>query len=214
MNFKQAFGRHLKIIRKSKGLTQEKLSELIGIHPRQVSKIETGDHFPTSSTIENLCVELTISPRDLFNFEFDNEAISMSTGTGTTYNYKATIKNNVVYLHDPLKNKQVTETFRYDEVDEEMFVIAKNIKRSVIVQYNHDNGTSKTVEYFPDRSYKIVDSNKDSEIQALLSKIRELAQDNLYFDFMKLMVNSLNNDEDLDKLEMFIAGIKLANKGR
>ncbi len=36
--FKQAFGRNLKQIRKSKDITQEVLAEMIGIHPRQVSK--------------------------------------------------------------------------------------------------------------------------------------------------------------------------------
>jgi transcriptional regulator with XRE-family HTH domain len=213
MNFKQAFGQHLKIVRKSKGITQERLSELIGIHPRQVSKIETGDHFPTSSTLENLCVELQILPKDLFSFEFD-DVFSLNTGTGTVYNYKATIRNNVVYLHDSVRSAKIARTVVYNDIDEEMFIMAQNIKRSVIVQYNYDDGVSKTVEYFPDRSYKIVDASKDAEIQALMNKIRELAQDDLYLDFMKLMVSALRNDEDLDKLEMYIAGIKLASKNR
>ena len=80
MNFKEAFGKNLKQIRKSKNITQEALAEMIGIHPRQVSKIETGEHFPNSTTLENICISLSISPRELFNFNL--QEIIAETGTG------------------------------------------------------------------------------------------------------------------------------------
>ena len=37
INFKEAFGKNLKQIRKSKNITQETLAEMVGIHPRQIS---------------------------------------------------------------------------------------------------------------------------------------------------------------------------------
>jgi len=213
MNFKQAFGKQLKTIRKSRKMTQERLSELIGIHPRQVSKIETGEHFPTSTTLENLCIELDATPKELFNFELAGDREYVNTGTGVVYNYKATVKNNVVYLHDIQKNITHAQKATSDEIDEEMFVIAKNINRSVIVQYVYEDGTSKTIEYFPNRTYKVI-NNKDAEIAALNENIKKLAKDDQYFEFIKLAVGALKNKEDLSKLEMLLAGIKLANKNK
>lgn len=61
-DFKHAFGARVKFIRKSRNLTQEKLSEMIDIHLRQMSKIETGEHFPSYKTLENLCFSLNIQP--------------------------------------------------------------------------------------------------------------------------------------------------------
>lgn len=70
-NLKQAFGANLKLIRKSKNITQEKLSEMIDIHPRQMSKIENGEHFPSAKSIEKICLALGVPLRVLFDFEID-----------------------------------------------------------------------------------------------------------------------------------------------
>ena len=70
-NLRSAFGANLKLIRKSKNITQEKLAEMIDIHPRQLSKIETGEHFPTYKTIEKICISLKEQPKNLFNFEIN-----------------------------------------------------------------------------------------------------------------------------------------------
>ena len=71
-NFKEAFGANVKMIRKSKGITQEKLSEMIDIHPRQMSKIENGEHFPSAKSLEKICISLGVSPRVLFDFKIDD----------------------------------------------------------------------------------------------------------------------------------------------
>ena len=42
---KKAFGKKLKFIRKAKGLTQEKLGELIDINQRQLTRIECGKNY-------------------------------------------------------------------------------------------------------------------------------------------------------------------------
>lgn len=55
-NFKLGVGHNLKLIRKAKGITQEDLASIIGIHPRQLSKIETGEHFPSCKTLEKLAL--------------------------------------------------------------------------------------------------------------------------------------------------------------
>lgn len=205
MNFKQSFGKQLQKLRKSRNITQEKLAELVDIHPRQISKIETGDHFPKNVTLENLCIHLQIHPRDLFDFDFMDYSQYEQTGTGTVLNYRATVKNNVVYLRDLKKN--------ITEIEEDMFVMAKNIGRSVIVQYrNHDTGITKTIEYFPDKTYKILDTTNAKEIEDLIENVKELSKDKQYLEFLKLSVSALKNTEDLNRLEMLLAGIKLAHK--
>ena len=40
-NFKSGLGSNIKLLRKLRNITQEELSEIIGIHSRQLSKIET-----------------------------------------------------------------------------------------------------------------------------------------------------------------------------
>lgn len=38
--FKKEFGQNLRLIRKAKGLTQEKLSEMVNLNQRQLPRIE------------------------------------------------------------------------------------------------------------------------------------------------------------------------------
>ena len=67
-NIKKLFGLKLKQIRINKNLTQEKLAELVDINPRQLSRIESGNSFPSVSTLEKMCTVLDVLPVDLFNF--------------------------------------------------------------------------------------------------------------------------------------------------
>lgn len=60
------FGRNVRKYRKERGFTQEQLSEKLGISQKHLSIIETGTQFASASLIERLCVELAVSPADLF----------------------------------------------------------------------------------------------------------------------------------------------------
>ena len=66
---KNKFGQRVKELRKGKGLTQEQLAELINIEPPNVSKMESGLHFPQPEKIEKIAKALDISIKDLFEFE-------------------------------------------------------------------------------------------------------------------------------------------------
>jgi len=101
-----AFGANLKLIRKSKNITQEKLAELIDIHPRQLSKIETGDHFPSYKTIERICESLKEQPKNLFNFEvvFDDK-ISHKTFENSQY------EKNISLMLDKFKKIASNEQY-------------------------------------------------------------------------------------------------------
>lgn len=68
LSLKQKFGKRIQEIRKSKGLTQEKLAEMIGIDIPNLSNIERGKHFVSSDTLEKIIKALEIKESDLFDF--------------------------------------------------------------------------------------------------------------------------------------------------
>ena len=100
-NFKQGLGSNLKLIRKAKGITQEDLAGIIGIHSRQLSKIETGEHFPSCKTLEKICIVLDVNPKDLFDFDFlvnENEGVMTGTDNVASFQARKTGKNNVLRI--------------------------------------------------------------------------------------------------------------------
>lgn len=68
-SLKHKFGKRVKELRKSKGLTQELLAELINLEPPNVSKLESGLHFPQPDKIEKIANALSVEVHDLFDFE-------------------------------------------------------------------------------------------------------------------------------------------------
>ncbi|WP_310556019.1 helix-turn-helix transcriptional regulator [Flavobacterium sp.] len=63
------FGERLRFIRKSKGLSMEKLSELTSFEYSQISRIELGQINTSIDTVFKLAKALGISPKELFDFE-------------------------------------------------------------------------------------------------------------------------------------------------
>ena len=66
--FITAFGNNLRLLRKSKGLSMEKLAQEAGVEYSQISDIELGKINTTISTIYLLAKALDIHPKELFNF--------------------------------------------------------------------------------------------------------------------------------------------------
>lgn len=69
---KKQFGERVKVLRKSKGFTQEALAESIGINLRQLARIEAGESFISSDTLYKICNTFKTSPKTLFDFDIDN----------------------------------------------------------------------------------------------------------------------------------------------
>lgn len=208
ISFKEAFGKNLKDVRKSKGITQESLAEMVGIHPRQVSKIETGEHFPNSTTLENICIALSISPKELFNFEL--KEFTQETGTGSRYTYKAVIEGNVIYIDNNNFRKQKIEKINSKtDVDIKMINLAKKTGQPITVEYFNNNQNYKTIEYYPIGTYKILKDNKEEETEILLKQIENLIKIKGKENYFKLAVKALENNQDLEKLEFLLSGIKM-----
>jgi len=63
------FGRKLRVLRKSKGYTQEALAELAGIDAKHLSRLENGRYFPAYSTLDALVKILDVNIGELINIE-------------------------------------------------------------------------------------------------------------------------------------------------
>lgn len=74
METKKLLGSRLKELRSGKGFSQEKLAERAGITSKYLSRIETGDHFPSIEVLEKLCRSLEVELKDLFEFFHETQS--------------------------------------------------------------------------------------------------------------------------------------------
>lgn len=71
MDTRQKLGRRIKELRKLAGMTQEALSDLVGIAPRHLSRLERGVHYPSLDTLELISMTLRVPLREFFTFPED-----------------------------------------------------------------------------------------------------------------------------------------------
>ena len=70
----EIFGRRVRSLRKSRGLSQETLSEMCDLHPTYIGQIERGEKNASLETIMRICGGLNVSPSELFkNINADGE---------------------------------------------------------------------------------------------------------------------------------------------
>lgn len=75
---KEMLGARIKELRKAKGLSQDQLSESIGIDPKHLSRIEVGKSYPYMETLESIASSLGVELKDLFEFRhLEKEAASI-----------------------------------------------------------------------------------------------------------------------------------------
>ncbi len=68
MNTKELLGLKVKEFRRLRKLTQEKLSELIGVDNGYISKLEVGQNFPSIGTLEKISEVLDVELYEFFKF--------------------------------------------------------------------------------------------------------------------------------------------------
>lgn len=68
MNNKKLLGQRIKEVRKNRGITQEKLAEIIGIETGSLSAIESGRHFPSLITLEKIAKYFDVQIQTFFEF--------------------------------------------------------------------------------------------------------------------------------------------------
>lgn len=70
MNSENLLGAKIRHLRKSKNISQEKLSEMAGISPRQMIRIELGRSKPTLDNLEKIAIALGVSIQSLFENDY------------------------------------------------------------------------------------------------------------------------------------------------
>lgn len=67
MDTRKLLGSRIKELRKKKGYTQDRLSEIVGIDSKHLSRIECGSNFPSLELLNNISNTLEIEPNILFS---------------------------------------------------------------------------------------------------------------------------------------------------
>lgn len=79
-NTKVLLGQRIKELRKARGLSQDQLSEKVGIDSKHLSRIELGKSFPYMETLEAIASALEVEIKDLFEFyHLANEAATIES---------------------------------------------------------------------------------------------------------------------------------------
>ena len=79
MDKKKLLGRRIKELIKQRGISQEKLAELVGIEPTALSNIVTGRNYPLMSTLEKILLVLGVDFSAVFHFEHQNDNKDLQT---------------------------------------------------------------------------------------------------------------------------------------
>ncbi len=69
MSLKYQLGQKIQLLRKKRRLTQEQFAEMIGIDPKNVSKIEIGANYPSPETLTSIAKALEVDIYELFVFK-------------------------------------------------------------------------------------------------------------------------------------------------
>lgn len=78
-DIKRLLGLKIKELRIKRGMTQEELSEKIGLVERNLSKIECGKSFLTADTLSNIIDALNITAKELFDFDYYKDESELKT---------------------------------------------------------------------------------------------------------------------------------------
>ncbi len=93
-----------------------------------------------------------------------------------------------------------------------MINLAKKIQRPVTVQYYEGQENYKSIEYNPDGTFNILKDSKSSETENIISEIKDKIDQRNMIEYFKLAVKALDNNEDLEKLEILLSGMKMGRK--
>lgn len=209
---KKKFGEQLKTLRKLANLTQEQLSENIGINLRQLARIEAGESFVSSDTLYNICKVLNISPKSLFDFYLQEEVLKSGTGDCVYLNFIK--KDNVIKLafdeKDKKNNAEPSDLAVEQSFDARMVAMAKRLQKPIFVSEYIDNIEVSTKKYLIDGEIKIVNRVQENSLFiSLKNKINNLANNKKKLEYMNLAYDSLSNKESLNELKILIKGIEL-----
>ena len=68
MDIKTLLGKRIKELRKEKSMSQERLAEIIGIEPNNLSRIENGRNYPTPENLLKIASAFNVTVDKLYMF--------------------------------------------------------------------------------------------------------------------------------------------------
>ncbi|MFO7563910.1 MAG: helix-turn-helix transcriptional regulator [Enhygromyxa sp.] len=68
MSHSKPFGKHVKSLRRARGVTQEVLAERCGLSPDTIRRLERGSFSPSLETLRKLCEGMNMRLSSLFEF--------------------------------------------------------------------------------------------------------------------------------------------------
>lgn len=64
----ESIGRNIQKIRRERGISQEKLADIVGIHRNHMGRIERGENNTPIYTVYKICKALKAKPSDIIYF--------------------------------------------------------------------------------------------------------------------------------------------------
>lgn len=218
-NIKEGFGLRLRELRKNRGLTQEKLAEMVDLNPRQLTRIESGENFPSSDALAKISIALQIDLKCLFDYDWGEQKTFLATGTDDRPYLRLVKRNENVDIKSFLKGKdkeiEVPKQVSADESEASMIRIAQNVKKPVTVEYFSDGKRINIKTYFPNGKIETLyrDVNQENKFYSELSeKLKDISNDENKLEFVDLAMKALDNPKSLSELKTLIKGIELAQK--
>lgn len=223
-NLKNGFGERLKEMRKAKGFTQEKLAEKLEITPRQLTRIETGENFPSVETLEKISFFLKADLTSLFDFAWDKEYSVCTTGTDDKPVFEVSLGDDVVDLSRYIKKNKnknkndapydVNELINVQNSDESMINSAKNIKKPFTIVYKTPNGELSHIKtYYPNGNIDTVMSKEKVEAEKMYKQIveelKDIREEKNRLDFVHLAIHALKDKDKFNELKTLIKGIEI-----
>ncbi len=215
--FKEALGTKIREYRKSRGLTQEKLAEIIDVNQRQLVRIESGENYPSAETFEKICLALEISPDALFKFEWQIKEKIMKTGT---YNVPVLSlvkkdENVTVKTESPALKKEFSKkrTFPSSKSELSMIETARKIGTPIKVQYFDGRQRDGIKVYNPDGTIETLVSQEDIKqfkiYDDVLAKLKKISADKQKLEFINLALEAFSDKEALQELMITVKGMLL-----
>ena len=215
---KQAFGQNLRLLRKARGLTQEKLAELVNLNQRQLTRIENGTSFVSSDVLEKLVIALNIEIKELFDFNL-KEIILSKTGSDNTPHYRVIKNDNVIRIQKfKLENEKpkVEEEKIIDAPDKYLINVAKKLNKPITAQHFKDEKVYLTYIYHPNGKIDLIrhqhnetENEKNKLVEDFLNKIKKIIDNEQQIKYINLAFDSLTSKTAREKLKILIEGMNL-----
>lgn len=214
--FKEAFGTKVKELRKNRKLTQEKLAEILGLNQRQLTRIESGENFPSVDTLERLCLSLDIHPKYLFEFDWQYKTEILKTGTDDRPVLRLIHKNNLVTLKskspDILKEIKTKKQFKAYDSDESVFSLARKLNKPITVECFSGKERTHIKIYYPNGTIENLltenEIQQNKTLDDIQGKLKAMPKEQL--EFIELAIKALNDKKSLAKFQLLIKGIELS----